>query len=56
MKKFVLVVVMTLFMQGCISGNAEKYELKSPCVTADSISFDYSQPCSKRSPANQHLV
>ena len=53
MKKLVVLFIMTMFIQACVS-NVEKHELKSPCVSADSLSLDSSHPCQKR-PANQRL-
>ncbi|MDA0781472.1 MAG: DUF2706 domain-containing protein [Rickettsiales bacterium] len=50
--KYIYVVLMLLFIQGCAKDDSAKYDLKSPCVSADT---DNDAPCQKRSPKNQAI-
>ena len=50
--KYVYVILVLLMVQGCAEDDGEKYELKSPCVSADT---DNDAPCQKRRPKNQGI-
>jgi hypothetical protein len=50
--KYVVLLLMVFFVQGCAEESAEKYELKSPCVSADT---DKDAPCQRRRPVNQGI-
>ena len=50
--KYFVVLFVALFLQGCVDDSAKKYELKSPCVAADT---DNDAPCQKRRPVNQGI-
>lgn len=46
---------MAVFLiQGCTTDSDEKYDLKSPCVSADQDGAK-ANPCQKRRPVNQGI-
>ena len=45
-------LLVILFVQGCAEDDASKYELKSPCVSAET---ENDAPCQKRRPQNQGM-
>jgi len=50
--RYLLVILMVFVVQGCARTNHEKYDLKSPCVAAET---DKEAPCQKRRPVNQGI-
>lgn len=52
--KFLFIVVSVLLLQSCAQGSAEKYDLKSPCVSADT-GDGKANPCQRRRPVNQDI-
>ena len=45
-------ILVVFFIQGCAEDSHEKYELKSPCVSAET---GKEAPCQKRRPVNQGI-
>ncbi len=52
--KYLFILLAVFLVQGCASDSDEKYDLKSPCVSAD-VDGGKANPCQKRRPANQGI-
>jgi hypothetical protein len=52
--KYLLVIMSVFLLQGCAADSDEKYDLKSPCVSADQDGGK-ANPCQRRRPVNQGI-
>lgn len=56
MNKIILIVLLALSIQACVNNDPDKYEMRSPCVSADVDGGQVAQPapCQKR-PINKTI-
>lgn len=52
MARYLVLLLALIYLHGCTDNNPDKYELKSPCSSADIDGQDNAQSPCKRRPAN----
>jgi hypothetical protein len=55
MLKLSILLLLSVSVIGCTGASDKKYELKSPCVSADIPGATHQAPCVRRRPINQDV-